>query len=125
MREIKFRAWDKMTNKMSVVNSIWGFPIIDHITVDFEDTVNTLFNNFDLMQFTGLQDKNGVDIYEGDILQFITRGFDSEVFTTEIIYKDCAFKLRNGRSLFYFGQTNLTKIDDAKIVGNIHENKNK
>ena len=108
MREIKFRAWDTIDN---------SFINIDNMPIK---ELQNLFRT-KIMQFTGLQDKTGVDIYEGDLLHFVTFGFEPEVFTTEIIYKDCAFKLKNGRSLFYFGQINLTKLDDAKIVGNIYE----
>jgi len=74
-------------------------------------------------QFTGLIDKNGVKIYEGDILEVITFGFNSESFMTTIVWGDGGFKLENGRSLFYFGQNDLTKLDDALVIGNIHDNK--
>lgn len=73
-------------------------------------------------QYTGLTDKNGRKIFEGDILEVCTFGFNSERFITEVIYEKCAFRLKNGRNMFYFGQSDFTKMDDAKVIGNIFDN---
>ena len=72
-------------------------------------------------QFTGLFDKNGKEIYEGDILHTITFGFNPEEFTAIILYRNCCFQLSNGRNLFYFGQSDLTKMDDTIVIGNIYD----
>lgn len=72
-------------------------------------------------QFTGLSDKNGKEIYEGDILHTITFGFEPEEYTAIILYRNCSFQLSNGRNLFYFGQSDFTKMDDTIVIGNIYD----
>ena len=73
-------------------------------------------------QFTGLLDRDGKEIYEGDILHTITFGFNPEEYTAIILYRNCSFQLSNGRNLFYFGQSDLTKMDDTIVIGNIYDN---
>lgn len=69
-REIKFRAWEPQSKMMSPVTHI------DFITGELDCEHNSgepkSIEHFELMQFTGLLDKNGKDIYEGDIIEFRT-----------------------------------------------------
>lgn len=77
-------------------------------------------------QFTGLCDKNGKKIFENDIIRVCTNGFDREVFETKVLFGVRSgvqgFYLENGRMMFYWGQTDLTKMDDAEVIGNSFDN---
>ncbi len=69
MREIKFRAWDKYIKAMLPFEAIRldnGKFIIG--TWNFEESDIVDEHDFELMQYTGLKDKNGKEIYEGDIV---------------------------------------------------------
>ena len=120
MRTIKFRAWDESQKYMA----IQGTPDLETIQSFFFH-----FGNKTLMQFTGLFDKNGVEIYEGDILldvEFDENGNDiSGNFPVVYDSSKCQFSIDNsfkkdGSSLVnfveYFG------IENLEVVGNIHDN---
>ena len=119
MREIKFRAWLKEDKKMENVK-----------TMDFTDkTIRCLkknefinayllrrvsFDDVELMQYTGLKDKNGKEIYECDILW--------DEHNEE--YCEVIFECGNFVCNFETNSIDLSDISDELIVrGNIYENK--
>jgi uncharacterized phage protein (TIGR01671 family) len=72
MREIKFRAWDKDSKRMRYAEDLIGPGgwVIQFHGVPLEIGIHGVFEpeNVELMQYTGLEDKNGKEIYEGDIV---------------------------------------------------------
>lgn len=105
MREIKFRAWDKQHKGMVTwEQALRNFKM---------DEFFTPMDDFALMQNTGLKDKNGVEIYEGDIIDYK----DLTVFDgdrTEQVH------FENGR--FMFGTLNCSRPELWEVIGNIYEN---
>lgn len=110
MREIKFRVWDQTTN------TLWS-PSMNLTLVGGKAT--TVDGNFILMQYTGLKDKNGREIYEGDILKLTDYdGTD----TGYIDYISARFWARMPRKPHDF-MWELNSADTTyEVIGNIYEN---
>lgn len=115
MREIKFRAFDgygwQYLDQDFYLNADGKFSKIDGPTL--EETVY----DWPVVQFTGLLDKNGKEIYEGDILKTPT---DKPMVVSYNI-RFASFYLRRTGWLFvhYFGEA--VEANDCKVIGNIYE----
>ena len=106
-REFKFRVWQD--SKMMFIGQQLEEIYFDRIP---------LYVSFHgiLMQYTGLKDVNGKDIFEGDIVKFPMRTHCKYALVTYSEY-DAAFKIEDR----YVRE--LLKFNDVIVVGNIFENK--
>ncbi|MBP1924613.1 putative phage protein (TIGR01671 family) [Sedimentibacter acidaminivorans] len=133
MREIKFRGLDRIDGKVKNIEQI----DIKNELVLFENDGWVDGNNYELMQYTGLKDKNGKEIYEGDIIQLKNEDlevikvvcefgtakrqiFDNLVEITGFYFK----RLCDDKKTFPIANNYLGKHDLElfEIIGNIYEN---
>jgi uncharacterized phage protein (TIGR01671 family) len=117
MREIKFRAWYKPKGKMytrSLESVNLETKVLGVYTVS-EGYQQLRMSDFELMQYTGLKDKNGKEIYEGDIVK------DEENFVGQILYEDGSFKV-HCMDLMATGHLFGQACKYLNAIGNIYEN---
>lgn len=152
MREIKFRAWDKKTKKMREVDSIafhssksafdynpsglpkmvclWGKNCIEYKNIILQREPKNVI----LLQYTGLKDRNGKEIYDGDIIDIHQTVNGCNLF--QVVWDKIGWSARyvqnEARGMLY--EYDLEELFDVnyedqypyevtiEVVGNIHEN---
>lgn len=109
MREIKFRAWDKHYKRFRDIVLSSPISALNNNEID---------ERFELTQYTGLKDKNGKEIYEGDIVQF-TDNYNTDIppHIGVVKFNNASFYITDGAYSCY------RWIDiNVEIIGNIYEN---
>ena len=104
MREIKFRAWD-VSEKRMLSHELFNTELSFAESAELDFWLNN--DSYILMQYTGLKDKNGKEIYEGDIVK---DGYHGKYGIYEVKWEKIGwnFVSEDGREI--------------EIIGNIHEN---
>jgi uncharacterized phage protein (TIGR01671 family) len=135
MRELRFRAWLKREKIMTIPEYITLFSNGDYVlnwtNVDFENRrkysayySHVKPSTFELMQFTGLKDQNGVDIYEGDVVEFESGAYAQGTWEFQdrgvVKYLDGKWWLKTNKELLDFAD--YCSNVEPEVVGNVFEN---
>ena len=124
MKELKFRAWHKATGLMDEVVTIdlydekIGVLYANPITQG-EDIQRFDFDEIELMQSTGLHDKNGVEIFEGDIVREFANNY-TPIYQNGIYM---AYNVDKINEPHISTQFNVIWRNGCEVIGNIYEDK--
>lgn len=128
MREIKFRVWDRWLNKMA-----YSFDIPSDYTekngeLDLLNMFQSLSRRYIFMQYTGLKDKNGKEIYEGDIVRHVGEFCRNNVYSGVVGFESGYWKIKWFGNIKHQWRNDLNFFDSENldnliaITGNIYEN---
>ena len=129
MREIKFKVWDEETKRMySQKDVIVCFDNIGEDVYTKDDIPRALYD-YKLMQYTGMKDADGKEVYEGDIIKIISENVITGWDDVGIIVYDeeygsyCLEGFDGAYMDEYWDVNNLVIKADMYVIGNKYENK--
>ena len=117
MRKIKFRAWHP-TSGMTITPILTRNDFTGMARCEGYNSDGQMFH-LELMQFTGLTDKNGVEIYEGDIL---SNCIDPVLIKWTVCHNGYCFCIKNHEMDRIHPIDDSSFFIDRDIIGNIHQN---
>ena len=130
MREIRFRAWDTEYNCMDndfFIGSYAGVYDRASTTYDTPHIEIEKVNNLKIMQYTGLKDFRGIEIYEGDIVRVEhTNYYETEIepeykpWIGKVIFKEGGYYIQTGCD--YHPSLSNIRIVSINVLGNVFEN---
>lgn len=132
-REIKFRVYDKDFKRMRYLNSSHDFICFDGKGNGYYHNMQTGLGEWfsDLMQYTGLKDKNGVEVYEGDIIDIhqTVNGYNQFVIQYDNYKLSARYYNQKTKQILGWYQYDLDELfeineteKEIETIGNIYEN---
>lgn len=115
--KLKFRAWDKLNNEMYVVEQI-NLNRGEFESIGYGITFLRGADEVILMQSTGLKDKNGKEIFEGDIVKMSKDVYSEPIYYEVVRHSGGAYRLESKQH----GCELWLRHTDCEVVGNIYEN---
>lgn len=129
MREIGYRAWLKEEKRYiypTLILNDFG-SVVEVAYKDIDESTDELIEHRLLIedvvleQFTGLRDKNGKKIYEGDLIKEVVYGRKSVIWEVRYCQDDCCFELHRIKGALY-GDNLLSSSSQYEVIGDIHRN---
>lgn len=112
----RFRAWDKEFKEMVQVDALVFDEQIIKATYKNGNVVKEDIKNYVLMQSTGLRDKNGKEIFEGDIVKMAKNVYSELTYYEVVRHRGGAYRLESKR----YGCELWLRHTDCEIAGNIY-----
>ena len=129
----KFRAWDRerklliyswsesTTEQRKIYEDVYGKDETYNCWQCCQlDCLDNYGENFIIEQCTGLKDKNGKLIYEGDVVE-VSEAYENGIYKIEFCQSDCEYNLYNTEGNFMY-QLTKSMARYMEVIGNIHEN---